>query len=727
MKSYKPKVSIIMPSFNVRPYIKQCIESVIAQSLKEIEIICVDGGSTDGTIEILEEYTYIDSRIKLIQTDVGSYGYQMNLGINIANGEYIGIVETDDYIDEDMFESLYEATNNGTVDISKSSFYHLQENGETIDSSKPNLPKESFTIYEYPEIIKSHPSIWAAIYKKSFLIENNIQFIEAPGGGWVDNPFLVETALLAKNINYQHNAFYHYREFNPNSSSNKLTDLTLPMRRMLNLFDIFEKYNCNNKKILSTFYIRVFWHIQDLVNNHYFGDQKEEVLNYINQVIQKLDKTIVKKDFGINEQKLYYRYLSPLFNNKIDNNINSFTKEEITHLIDEHDFLYDSIEKSEGQIINNNMMEKRMKYASQKLLKNIKNINIAYVLHGFPIHSETFIVNEVRWLKENGYNIFIFIRNPPYKPIEIDFDVKISRYNSLFELEKLIIENEIDLMHTHFIYPICTNFTFPIAEKLKIPFTVFAHAYDIFVKENDKQNNIQEISKSDFCIGIFTLSQFHKNYLVKRNVEEEKIIITKQATEYNLKEINDKLGNIKNIISISRFVEKKGLDVLIKTAKILENENFKFTIYGFGDLENQLQRQIDELNCNNISIEGELHPNDVLTKIKECDLLASPCKIAKNGDMDGFPTIIFESMAAGVPIITTKVSAIPEIIIDGKNGFLVDPDNPEMFAKKIKEISKLTDSEIFEIVKNAQQDVKNISSVEKTMNKYIDTVQNWEI
>ena len=110
MKSNKPKVSVIMPSFNVEPYIKQCIESVINQSLKEIEIICVDGGSTDGTIEILEEYSYIDSRIKLIRTDVGSYGYQMNLGINIANGEYIGIVETDDYIDEDMFESLYEAT-----------------------------------------------------------------------------------------------------------------------------------------------------------------------------------------------------------------------------------------------------------------------------------------------------------------------------------------------------------------------------------------------------------------------------------------------------------------------------------------------------------------------------------------------------------------------------------------------------------------------------------------
>ena len=133
MKLNKPKVSVILPSLNVIPYIKECIESVIKQTLKDIEIICVDGGSTDGTLEILEEYSYIDSRIKLIKSDVQSYGYQMNLGMNYANGEYIGIVETDDYIDETMYETLYEYSDNGSADIIKSSFYHLKGTEITAD------------------------------------------------------------------------------------------------------------------------------------------------------------------------------------------------------------------------------------------------------------------------------------------------------------------------------------------------------------------------------------------------------------------------------------------------------------------------------------------------------------------------------------------------------------------------------------------------------------------
>lgn len=104
------KISVIMPSLNVSKYIKQCLQSVLNQTLEDIEIICVDGGSTDGTLDIIQQYVKKDNRVKLIHSDIKSYGYQMNLGIKEASGDYIGIVETDDYIQSDMYRGMSESS-----------------------------------------------------------------------------------------------------------------------------------------------------------------------------------------------------------------------------------------------------------------------------------------------------------------------------------------------------------------------------------------------------------------------------------------------------------------------------------------------------------------------------------------------------------------------------------------------------------------------------------------
>ena len=116
------KVSIIMPSLNVASYSRETMDSVISQTLKESEIICVDAGSTDGTLEILKEYASSDDRIRVILSEKKSYGYQMNLGISAATGEYIGIVETDDYVEPDMYEKLFDAAEKNYADIVKGAF-----------------------------------------------------------------------------------------------------------------------------------------------------------------------------------------------------------------------------------------------------------------------------------------------------------------------------------------------------------------------------------------------------------------------------------------------------------------------------------------------------------------------------------------------------------------------------------------------------------------------------
>ena len=355
--------------------------------------------------------------------------------------------------------------------------------------------------------------------------------------------------------------------------------------------------------------------------------------------------------------------------------------------------------------------------------KDITEINIAYVLNSFPEHSQTFVLSELKWLVENDFNVCVFYKKDPYKHIDLDFEIESVQFSSKKQLAKLLLDNDIEFMHTHFVYPMCSKFTFPLAECLNIPFTVFAHAFDIFTREYHNTNRIVDIGNSDLCLGIYTLSDFHKNYLVGQGVNEDKIIITKQATDYEISEFSRREDKIKNIVAISRFVEKKGLDVLIDAAKLLEEEDLSFEIYGFGDLEEDLKAQIENLGVRNISIEGELNPSDVKAKLKESDLIVVPCKVAEDGDMDGIPTVIFESMAVGLPVLTTSVSAIPEIIKDGENGFIIEPENPELLADKIREIVLMPEEKLYEIRCRAQSDVQDISSVDKTMQTYVDVLE----
>lgn len=114
------KVSVIMPMYNQEKYIVECLSSVVRQTLKEIEIIVVNDGSTDGSMALVRGFAEKDPRIVVIDKPNSGYGHSMNVGIRRATGEYIGIVETDDYVEEDMFKDLYEAANRTGTQTSSS-------------------------------------------------------------------------------------------------------------------------------------------------------------------------------------------------------------------------------------------------------------------------------------------------------------------------------------------------------------------------------------------------------------------------------------------------------------------------------------------------------------------------------------------------------------------------------------------------------------------------------
>ena len=219
------KVSIIVPAYNVEPYVRECMESITRQTLKDIEIICINDGSTDGTLAILKEYAEKDSRIILVDKENGGYGIGMNIGMSKATGEYIGIVEPDDFVPVNMFGDLYEIAKENDLDFVKADFYRF-ERAETGDMyltynhlDRKNLYYNKVFDPSYtPEAIRFIMNTWSGIYRKAFLDEYNIRHNETPGASFQDNGFWFQTFAFARRGMIIDKPYYMNRRDNPNSS-----------------------------------------------------------------------------------------------------------------------------------------------------------------------------------------------------------------------------------------------------------------------------------------------------------------------------------------------------------------------------------------------------------------------------------------------------------------------------------------------------------------------------
>ena len=220
-----PKVSIVIPVYNASPYLRECMDSVTRQTLREIEIICVNDGSTDNSLEILEEYA-ADSRIRIISQENGGYGKAMNVGLEAAAGEYIGIVEPDDYIALNMYEDLYKAAKKWDLDLVKADYLRFEtDDAREIRhyqyvhlSGNPEDYGQVFAPGEKLESFRFVMNTWAGIYRASFLNKWHIRHQETPGASYQDNGFWFQTFVYAKRAEIIDRPYYRVRRDNPYSS-----------------------------------------------------------------------------------------------------------------------------------------------------------------------------------------------------------------------------------------------------------------------------------------------------------------------------------------------------------------------------------------------------------------------------------------------------------------------------------------------------------------------------
>lgn len=302
LKQTDVKVSILIPIYNVEAYLVQCLESVRDQTLKNIEIICVDDGSTDTSLEILRQYEKNDSRIKVYSKPNSGYGHTINYGLERSCGKYIVIVESDDFIDERGVEALYEYAEKYRADYVRSDYYEYYQGKDKTNNSLSAYPYDMvFSTAEYPSMFYSIAvSPWACIYRKEFLEENNIKMNETAGASFQDNSWQFMVLLKAKRIVFFKDTFYHYRIDNLSSSVNDPKKVFCVADEKCYMERKMEEYHISDSNVFVAFakfiYVLYKWNYNRVAEEFQYAfllEWKNEILKQKNRGF--LDEHVFEK------------------------------------------------------------------------------------------------------------------------------------------------------------------------------------------------------------------------------------------------------------------------------------------------------------------------------------------------------------------------------------------------------------------------------------------------
>ena len=214
-----PLISVIVPVYNVEKYLKQCLDSILVQTFSNIEIICVNDGSTDNSRKILEEYKNKDSRIKIVDKENGGLSSARNAGMKVAVGEFISFIDSDDWIEPTMLEKLYESMTTHNTDITICAVHQFDEQKQKNDDSNKYYTLEYFDesfdnkVFSYedvrPFIMDVCVMAWNKLYRRSHIDECQAEFPE--GLIFEDGPFFFSIFFKTKRVSIVRDFLYNYR------------------------------------------------------------------------------------------------------------------------------------------------------------------------------------------------------------------------------------------------------------------------------------------------------------------------------------------------------------------------------------------------------------------------------------------------------------------------------------------------------------------------------------
>lgn len=310
-----PKVSILVPIYNVEKYLEQCLDSLIHQTLSDIEIICINDGSTDSCTSILEKYSQMDSRIKVINKGNSGYGDSMNKGLDNATGEYIGIVESDDFVDANMFEELYNLATKNDCEIVKSDWFQYWTD-KNLNRKFGKIPRykcnKIISAKKDKSLLRFTPSIWSAIYKREFLDRYDIRFLPTPGASYQDTSFTFKVFMCASRVLFTSKAYLYYRQDNINSSvksTGKIYSICNEYQETERFIDEHPELSAFKEYIYALEYKACLWNLQRMDEVFY-----QEFIDFFSSRFQSIyNSGILKFHFF---KKVNLRTFNYLLNNK---------------------------------------------------------------------------------------------------------------------------------------------------------------------------------------------------------------------------------------------------------------------------------------------------------------------------------------------------------------------------------------------------------------------------
>ena len=376
-------------------------------------------------------------------------------------------------------------------------------------------------------------------------------------------------------------------------------------------------------------------------------------------------------------------------------------------------------------------------------------MKIAYILHTFPKISESFILNEIVELIKKGHDISIFSMHRPkekvmhrevenYKILErthyftllpsikapfhyIRYLMKTLYNGGLMSPLKLlkipyfaaaIEETRADLIHTHFAF--MGKAARKISHVTGVPYSLTTHAVDIYMNPDFKE--LRETM--DDAAVVVTISDYNKNYLEKEVKTKSRIEVVRCGIDLAKFDVRKRSRGTKNkkkikLLCVGRLIEKKGIEYLIKALPLLlvSVPDCELTIIGSGPLYKDLLKLTRALGVGrNVYFKSSVSDAELTQYYIDSDIFVLPCVIARNGDRDGIPVSIMEAIAMGLPVISTNISGIPELVKDGA-GILVPPKDEKAIADAIIELHYLKSRN------NNIDNIKNIFNLEKEVAK----------
>ncbi len=275
-----PKVSIIVPVYNAENYLSRCLDSLLSQKLKDIEIIAVNDGSTDRSLDLLRKYKKQDSRIVVIDNQNSGVSSARNTGLSAARGEYIGFVDADDWVDLDMYKEMYGTAISDEADIVMCSY--IREFGSHSKIKNFNLPEKTCYHNEEvhnrvmrrligplkeemanPEFLDAWGTVWSKLYKTEVIRMNEIEFTDLSEIGTnEDLLFNIYASYYSRTFIFINRPFYHYWRANEASfTSGYNPNLVNQWSRLYSLIEGFLKEKkmeqdyfvaLNNRKCIGT-------------------------------------------------------------------------------------------------------------------------------------------------------------------------------------------------------------------------------------------------------------------------------------------------------------------------------------------------------------------------------------------------------------------------------------------------------------------------------------------